>query len=103
MDEFQIIMVFWGVIVLILVTAQYYFLYALKKHETDLWESFGKPSVLNANGYFKSIWYVLIGKYIESSNEAFIKSCKFYRMAMALFVIGGFIVFGLWPMTWNSQ
>ncbi len=102
MDDFQIIMGFWGVIVVILIVAQYYFQYALKKYEKGLWESFGKPSVLNANGFFTSIWYVLRGKYIESSNKIFIKSCKYYRTAMILFIIGAIIVFGLWPMTWNS-
>ncbi len=101
MDQFQIIMMFLGVVVLSAIGAQYYFQYTLKKYERDLWESFGRLSSLNASGYLSSIWYVLSGKYRESSNDVFIWSCKLYRSTMILLIIAVLLVFVLWPMTWE--
>jgi hypothetical protein len=100
MDEFQIVMILWGVVVVALIAAQQYFQYALKKYENTLWESLGKPSAFKVNGLFSSIWYVLSGKYNNSASQEFIKSCQLYRMAMIFFIISAMIVFGFWPATW---
>lgn len=95
-------MLLWGGIVVLAIISHSYFQYALKNYETDLWESFGKPSALNSNGFFRSNWYVISGNYFESKSPKFIMACKYHRINVMLTVVGALIVFGVWPATWSA-
>ena len=95
-------MVFWGLFFIVSMVTQIYYQYALKKHETELWKSFGKPSAFNAKGFWKSSWYVIAGKYSKSNNQKFKQACDYHRVAMILLFVVAVVVFGVWPATWHS-
>ena len=102
MDTFNILFVIWGVIVLATIISQYFFFYMLKNQEKLLWESFGKPSPLNATGFFSSTFYVLRGKYKDTDNTKFINSCVFYRITLFVFFGFGCLFFLLYPVIMNA-
>jgi uncharacterized membrane protein YesL len=100
--ESEIMIALWGIVVLLVVVAEVYYFYALKKFERTLWESFGKPSLLNTNGFVSQIKFLLSGEFNRCESEKFIKACKYLIATIILFLFTGILVFGLWPLTWGS-